>query len=119
MNEVKIDSQTAFFTNGDINIYPCSYEHPEPLTDNFRGVTYQGSITVMDDGRARVKAYNIGAHGPQYIELFRTEHCSVLKTQRGTIIERWKFDPRLSVQEVCRIRKWETPIINSFFKNLK
>ena len=32
MNEVRMDTQTAYFVNGNINIHPACYEHPEPLT---------------------------------------------------------------------------------------
>ena len=28
LNDVKMDTQTSFFVNGDINIYPACYEHP-------------------------------------------------------------------------------------------
>ena len=33
LNDVRMDTQTAYFVNGDINIYPACYEHPEPMTD--------------------------------------------------------------------------------------
>ena len=77
LDNVQMDTQTAFFVNGDIKVYPCSYEQDKaPITSDPK-VSYKGRITVMDDGNTSVMAYNIGSQGPRYKELFATEHCSV------------------------------------------
>ena len=51
MNEVRMDTQTAYFVNGNINIHPACYEHPEPLTAE-RFKSYPARITVLDTGEA-------------------------------------------------------------------
>lgn len=114
-----MDTQTAFFMNGEINIYPCLYEMDKgPLTFE-RSTSYPGRITVMENGNTKVRPYKLGSQGPRYEVLFVTDHCSVLLTQAGTVIERWKFDHRLSITDVWKIRKKENAQILSFYKSLK
>ena len=117
--EVRMDTQTAFQVNGDINIYPCTWEsYKAPLMDEKR-VTYKGSITVRDDGSTQVKAYRLGAKGPRYEELFATEHCRVLRTPAGKIIEKWSFRPSLTADGIRILRNLESPRIDAFYISRK
>ena len=76
LNDVQMDTQTAYFANGDINIYPAVYEHPDPMTDQ-PTVSYPARITVMEDGNARIRPVKVGTLGPRYKVIYRTEHCDV------------------------------------------
>lgn len=117
--EVRMDTQTAFLVNGDINIYPCTWEsYKAPLMGEKR-VTYKGSITVRDDGSTQVKAYRLGAKGPRYEELFATEHCRVLRTPAGKIIEKWSFRPSLTADGIRILRNLESPRIDAFYISRK
>lgn len=119
LDNVQMDTQTAFFVNGDIKVYPCSYEQDKaPITSDPK-VSYKGRITVMEDGNTNVMAYNIGSQGPRYKELFATEHCSVLITHGGSLIERWKFKKKLSIHRIWEIRRREQPAVEAFFLTLK
>ena len=117
-NNVKMDTQTSYFVNGNINIYPACYEHPEPLTAE-RSRSYPGRITVLENGETLIRPYQIGANGPCYKVLFNTEHCDIQLWGNGKIVECWKFSPRLTIHEICRIRKHESPRITAFFQTLK
>ena len=109
IEDVRMDTQTAFLANGNINIYPCSWEvEKTPITPDGRA-SYKGRITVEEDGRTRVSPYNIGSQGPRYIELFATEHCRVMMTQRGQIIEKWSFRPSLTSDDIRALRAESTP----------
>ena len=118
MNEVRMDTQTAYFVIGNINIHPACYEHPEPLTAE-RFKSYPARITVLDTGAAQIRPINIGSHGPRYKVLYRTEHCDVQLWTNGKIVECWKFSPTLSIHEICRIRKRESPMITAYLHTLK
>ena len=55
LKDVKLDTTTSFFANGDIKVYACPWnEGFEPLTPE-KKVSYRGRITVMEDGNAEVK----------------------------------------------------------------
>lgn len=118
MNDVRIDTQTAYFVNGNIDIHPACYEHPEPLTAK-RHKSYPARITVLDTGEAQIRPVNIGAHGPRYKVLYRTEHCDLQLWTTGKMVECWKFPPQLSIHEICRIRKRETPMVTAYLQTLK
>lgn len=119
VNDVRMDTQTAFMQNGDINIYPCSWEHVQsPITVGGGKHSFRGRITVEDDGETRVTAYRENGN-PRYQELFSTEHCRLLMTQCGSIIEKWHFGERMSMDEIADTRSREMRYINSWFRSRK
>ena len=119
LKDVSIDSTTSFFANGDIKVYPCPWnENDEPITPE-KKVSYRGRITVMEDGQTDVKRYRLGTNPPLYTKLFSTEHCDVLRSQAGKLVERWKFHQKLSIHQVWEIRQREQPAVNAFFLTLK
>ena len=119
IEDVRMDTQTAFLANGNINIYPCAWEAEKaPITPDGRA-SYKGRITVEEDGRTRVRPYNIGSQGPRYIELFATEHCQVKMTQRGQIIEKWSFHPSLTADEIRAMRDVEGRRIDAYYASRK
>ena len=119
MNDVRMDTQTAFFMNGDIHIYPCSYEQDKaPLTSENK-VSYRGRITVMESGRREVKRYNLGTQLPLYQKLYSTEHCDVVMSQAGNIYERWRFGKKVPIHQIWEIHKREQPQVDAFFLTLK
>ena len=102
MKDVRMDTQTAFLANGNINIWPCAWETDKvPFTEG-RRASFRGRIRVEEDGRTQVTRYNIGSQGPLYTLLYETEHCQVMRTPRGKIIERWSFPPEFTADD-----KWE------------
>lgn len=119
INNVCMDTQTAFMMNGDINVYPMPYEADWAPITREKKVSYKGRITVMEDGNTTVKAYRIGSLGARYREVFSTEHCSVLLTHGGTLIERWRFDRKVKIHQVWEIRQREQPLVNAFFLTAK
>ena len=118
LNDVRMDTQTAYFVNGDINIYPACYEHPEPLTAA-PTASYPARITVMEDGNTRIRSYKVGSQGPRYKVIYRTEHCDVQLWNNNRIVECWKFAPQLSIHDIWAIRKREMPMVTAFFLTLK
>ncbi len=119
MKDIQMDTQTAFLASGNINIYPCAWEADKvPFTAHGRA-SYRGRIQVEEDGRTQVTRYNIGSQGPLYTLLMETEHCQVLMTTRGKIIERWSFPPALTADEIRTIRTLEGVKVDSFYNSRK
>lgn len=116
---VQMDAQVAMKVNGDINIYPQPWEKDwKPIMKPLKK-SYRGRITMMDDGQTEVKRYNIGSQMPLYTKLFRTEHCEVMRSQKGQLIEKWKFDKKLSIHQIWEIRRREQPAVEAFFLAMK
>ena len=119
LKDVSIDSTTSFFANGDIKVYPCPWnENEEPVTAE-KKVSYRGRITVMEDGKTDVKRYKLGTNPPLYTRLYSTEHCDVLRSQGGLLMERWKFDRRLTIHQVWDIRRREQAAIETYYQTLQ
>ena len=118
IEDVRMDTQTAFLANGNINIYPCAWEAEKaPITPDGRA-SYKGRITVEEDGRTRVSPYNIGT-GPRSTDLFATAHCRVMMTQRGQIIEKWSFHPSLTADDIRAMRDVEGRRIDAYYASRK
>ena len=118
VKEVRMDTQTAFMTNGSIHIFPCAWEIEQaPITYGGRRA-FRGRITVEEDGETRVVPYNSDGN-PRYEELYSTEHCRLLMTQGGSIIEKWHFGSRMSIGEIAESRRREMRYINAWFRSRK
>lgn len=81
LQPTKIDTATNFMSNGDINIFPCAWEEGKSVTDGKR-IRYRAGIEVDDDGRTRIKRFNIGKNGPKYNTIFETTHGCVKVTRK-------------------------------------
>ena len=119
LNDVRMDTQTAFFMNGDIHVYPCDYEEYKAPIMSEKKASFRGRITLMENGEAEVKRYHIGSQPPMYRKLYSTEHCDVVMSQAGNVYERWRFDKKLPIYKIWEIRKREMPQVDAFFLTLK
>ena len=116
---VRMDAQVGMNVNGNINIWPEPWEMENAPVMPERKVSYRGRITLMDDGQAEVKRYNIGSQLPLYHRLFSTEHCDIIRTQGGQLIERWKFKKTLNIHQIWDIRRREQPAVEAFLLAMK
>ena len=119
LKDVSIDSTTTFFANGDVKVYPCPWNGDASPVTHAKKVSYRGRITVMEDGQTEVKRYRMGCNPPLYHKLFATEHCDVIRTVSGHLTERWRFDRKLNIHQICDIRQREQPFVDAFFLTLK
>ena len=113
LNETKVDTATNFQANGDINIFPCTWEEGKSVTDGKR-VRYKAGIEVDDDGRTRIKRWNVGKNGPKYKTIFETAHGSV------KINHKWKRER--PEREIIKIdfkfpRKYGMALIKSMLED--
>ena len=102
LHDVQMDTQTTFMNNGDINIYPCSWELDEaPVTAEGKPlVRYRAGVMVEEDGRTHVKRFCDGMKGPKYETIFETAHADVKRTRdmnhgkRGCLKVEFRFPRR-------------------------
>ena len=117
IKDVQLDTQTAFMANGNINIFPCGWENEQaPITVGGGKRSLRGRITVDEDGETHFVPYKENG-APRYEELYSTEHCRLLMTLGGSIIEKWDFNGRMSMQEIADARRREMRYINAWFRN--
>ncbi len=117
IENVYMDTQTAFLANGNINIYPCAWESDKAPVTTDGAASFKGRIRVEEDGRTRVVPYRIGSQGPRYIPLFETDHCQVMMTQGGKLIERWTFKPSMTADEILTARTLEGVKVSGFYQS--
>lgn len=79
----------------------------------------KGCTTIEPGARMVFRPYKIGSQGKRYKLLFKTEHCDVMRTQAGVIIEKWRFKPSMSRVDICEARARENVKIDAFYQSRK
>ena len=97
LQNVKMETQTMFHANGDINIYPCAWEEKQVTSGGKREP--RGRMTIEEDGTSRFKAYRSGT-GPKRVLLFSTHHATVEMTRPLYRTDRPGRQRRLDMEHV-------------------
>ena len=127
LNNVQMDTLTAFMNNGDINIYPCSWEEDKiPVTQDGKGIVrFRAGVMVEEDGRTYMKRYRDGMNGPKYETLFQTAHGDVKRTremkhgQRGCLKVEFRFPRRYPLSLMKSLFYQESEEIMAYFYSRK
>ena len=127
LHDVQMDTQTTFMNNGDIHIYPCSWEFDKaPVTAEGKPlVRYRAGVMVEEDGRTLMKRYRDGMNGPRYETIFETAHADVKRTremnhgQRGCLKVEFRFPRRYPLSLMKSLFSEETEEIIAYFNSRK
>ena len=127
LHDVQMDTQTTIMNNGDINIYPCSWEADKaPVTAEGKPlVRYRAGVMVEEDGRTRVKRFRDGMNGSKYETLFETAHADVKRTremnhgQRGCLKVEFRFPRRYPLSLMKSLFCEETEEIMAYLNSRK
>ena len=82
---VKMDTCTSFYANGDVNIMPCPWECDKQVTAGGRRQP-KGRMTIEEDGTSHFRAYRHNS-GSRYTHLFMTENGEVKRTRTNLIVK--------------------------------
>ena len=94
IDNLQMETQTVFTENGNINIYPCSFETGQHIVGGGADVASQkGRMITEHDGTSRFTPYAKDS-GSRYKTLFRTAHGEVKETQSSVIFQ-LRFPKRL------------------------
>lgn len=94
IENLQMETQTVFKENGNINIYPCSFEMGQYIVGGGADVASQkGRMITEHDGTSHFTPYAKDS-GSRYKTLFRTAHGEVKETQ-SSIIFQLRFPKRL------------------------
>lgn len=117
--DVKLDTVTVYSEN-QIKVDACPW-----MADKAGEVAPDGRLrlkgcTTIEPGAQMVfRPYKIGSQGKRYEMLFKTEHCDVLRTQGGVIIEKWRFRPTMNAADIRKARQTEGKRINAYYQSRK
>ena len=82
---VKMDTCTSFYANGDVNIMPCPWECDKQVTAGGRRQP-KGRMTIEEDGTSFFRAYRHNS-GSRYEHLYMTENGELKRTRTNLIVK--------------------------------
>ena len=116
--DVRMDTVTVYSEN-QIKVEACPWmsDKADEVAPDGR-LRLKGCTTIEPDASMVFRPYNVGT-GSRYKLLFKTEHCDVLQTHRGVIIEKWRFRPMMNATEIRKARQAEGKKIDAYYQSRK
>ena len=114
IQNLRMETQTIFTENGNINIYPCSFELGQHIVSGGNRVRQKGCMVTEDDGTSRFRAYAKDS-GSRYNTLFRTAHGEVKETRRNVIFQ-LRFPKRMGKALIQALLREEQEEQQAFVK---
>ena len=116
--DVKLDTVTVYSEN-QIKVDACPWmgDEADKVAPDGR-LRMKGCTTIEPSAGMVFRPYRTGS-GSRYKMLFKTEHCDVMQTQGGVIIEKWRFKPTMSATNIRKARWEEGKKINAYYQSRK
>ena len=117
--DVKIDTVTVYSDN-QIKVDACPWmgDKADEVAPDGR-LRLKGCTTIEPGAQMVFRPYKIGSQGKRYEVLFKTEHCDVMRTLGGVIIEKWRFKPSMNTADICEARARENVRIDAYYQSRK
>ncbi|MBP3843171.1 MAG: hypothetical protein J6E29_05970 [Prevotella sp.] len=113
-DNIRIETQTIYAENGNINIFPCAFEENHNIVAHGDTASQKGRMITHDDGTSHFHAYAVDS-GSRYLTLFRTAHGEV-KVTRDSIIFQLRFHKRLGKATIMAMLRDEQQEQLTFIK---
>lgn len=84
IGNIKMETQTVFTENGNINIYPCGFELGKHIVRGGRKADQKGRMITDESGTSHFTPYAKDS-GSRYNHLFETTHGEVKESQSSVI----------------------------------
>ena len=117
IENLQMETQTVFYQNGNINIYPCSFEAGQHIVVGGDRASQKGRMVTEDDGTSSFRAYATDS-GSRYNTLFRTAHGEVKET-REKVIFLLRFPKRMSKELITALHRKECGEQAAYIKTRK
>ena len=114
IENLQMETQTVFTENGNINIYPCTFELGQHIVSGGDSASQKGRMVTEHDGTSRFTPYAKDS-GSRYTTLFRTAHGEVKET-RGSVIFQLRFPKKLGKALIESLFREETDEQAAFIK---
>ena len=117
--DVKMDTVTVYSEN-QIKVDACPWmrEKADEVAPDGR-LRLKGCTTIEPGAQLVFRPYRIGSQGSRYQILFKTEHCDVLQTQKGLVLEKWRFKPTMNATDIRKARQAEGKKIDAYYQSRK
>ena len=117
--DVKLDTVTVYSEN-QIKVDACPWmrEKADEVAPDGR-LRLKGCTTIEPGAQLVFRPYRIGSQGSRYQTLFKTEHCDVLQTQKGVVLEKWRFKPTMNATDIRKARQAEGKKIDAYYQSRK
>ena len=86
IDNTRMNTQTVYTENGDINIYPCSFELGQHIVLNGNTASQKGRMITDDSGTSHFMPYAVDS-GSRYEDLFATTNGEVKRTKKNVIVK--------------------------------
>ena len=116
--DVKMDTVTVYSEN-QIKVEACPWmgNKTDEVAPDGR-LRLKGCTTIEPGAQMVFRPYKVGT-GSRYQLLFKTEHCDVMRTQGGVIIEKWRFRPSMTSADISEARARENVKIDAYYQSRK
>ena len=115
VNNLQMETQTVFTENGNINIYPCTFELGQHIVaGGMSEASQKGRMVTDEDGTSHFTPYAKDS-GRRYKTLFRTAHGEVKETLENVIFQ-LRFPKRLGKALIESLFHEETDEQAAFIK---
>lgn len=116
--DVVMDTVTVYSEN-QIKVEACPWmgEKTDEVAPDGR-LRLKGCTTIEPGAQMVFRPYKVGT-GSRYQLLFKTEHCDVMRTQGGVIIEKWRFRPSMTSADISEARARENVKIDAYYQSRK
>jgi len=110
----RIETQTMYRENGEINIYPCSFEENHFIVADGNRVSQKGRMVTQDDGTSKFHPYAVGS-GSRYNNLYHSAHGTVRETKNDVVFQ-LRFHKRLGKGLIMDLLRKEVKEMVAFVK---
>ena len=116
--DVVMDTVTVYSEN-QIKVEACPWmgDKTDEVAPDGR-LRLKGCTTIEPGAQMIFRPYKVGT-GSRYQLLFKTEHCDVMRTQGGVIIEKWRFRPSMTSADISEARARENVKIDAYYQSRK
>ena len=117
-DDVVMDTVTVYSEN-QIKVEACPWmgDKTDEVAPDGR-LRLKGCTTIEPGAQMVFRPYKVGT-GSRYQLLFKTEHCDVMRTQGGVIIEKWRFRPSMTSADISEARARENVKIDAYYQSRK
>ena len=116
--DVVMDTVTVYSEN-QIKVEACPWmgDKTDEVAPDGR-LRLKGCTTIEPGAQMVFRPYKVGT-GSRYQLLFKTEHCDVMRTQGGVIIEKWRFRPSMTSADISEARARKNVKIDAYYQSRK
>ena len=117
VENLNMETQTVYHTNGDINIYPCEFELGQQIVSDGNRASQKGRMITEEDGTSYFKRYHKNS-GSRYNELYPTKHGGV-KESKEMVIFTLRFPKKYGKALIATLAQEEFEEMMAFVRTRK